>query len=139
MIEKAVTCFFMVFSFLYLYFAQKLSFGVIVAPKAGFLPILTGIAASILAPSILLFQKLGTLAAGVIVINWRKFFFIIFGLIFYIIFLQMVGYIAATFMFLFYLFKVTDTVGWLSPGVLSTTVAISFFVVFVKLLGVTLP
>lgn len=139
MLERIATCFFLGVSLFYLFFAQELSFGMIAAPKAGFLPILAGTAACVLTVAIWVSRKSKELTAGITGIYWRKLFFIILGLIFYIIFLQMVGYIAATVMFLFYLFKVTDTVGWLAPGVLSTTVAISFFIVFVKLLGVILP
>lgn len=139
MTEKAVTWFFMVGIFIYLFFAKELSFGLIAAPKAGFLPILAGVTASILIIVVMirqLFAKRPMDSSGV---NWRKFLLVSIGLIFYIIFLQVVGYIAATFIIIFYLFKVTDTAGWFMPGLLSTVVAVSFFIVFVKILGITLP
>lgn len=139
MIEKAVACFFMAGSFIYLFFAKELSFGVIAAPKAGFLPILTGLTASVLIIAIMIRQLFAKQQMNFSEVNWRKFLLVSIGLIFYIIFLQVVGYIAATFIIMFYLLKVTDTVGWFKPGLLSTTVAVSFFIVFVKILGITLP
>ncbi|GBG55667.1 hypothetical protein SPFL3102_03108 [Sporomusaceae bacterium FL31] len=139
MIEKAVACFFIAGSFIYLFFAKELSFGMIAAPKAGFLPILTGVTASVLIIAIMIRQLFGKQQMNFSEVNWRKFLLVSIGLIFYIIFLQVVGYIAATFIIMFYLLKVTDTVGWLKPGLLSTTVAVSFFIVFVKILGITLP
>lgn len=139
MTEKAVTCFFLAGIFIYLFLAKELSFGLIAAPKAGFLPILAGVTASILIIAVMIrhfFAKRQMDSSG---INWRKFLLVSVGLIFYIIFLQVVGYIAATFIIMFYLFKVTDTAGWFKPGLLSTVVAVSFFIVFVKILGITLP
>lgn len=139
MTEKAVTCFIMAGIFIYLFFAKELSFGLIAAPKAGFLPILAGVTASILVIAIMSRQLFTKRQMDATRINWRKFLLVSIGLIFYIIFLQVVGYIAATFIIMFYLFKVTDTAGWFIPGLLSTVVAVSFFIVFVKLLGITLP
>jgi len=139
MIEKAVACFFMAGSFIYLFFAKELSFGMIAAPKAGFLPILAGLTASVLIIAVMIRQLFDKQQMNFSEVNWRKFLLVSIGLIFYIIFLQVVGYIAATFIIMFYLLKVTDTVGWLKPGLLSTTVAVSFFIVFVKILGITLP
>lgn len=139
MIEKILAGFFVVISLCYLFFANQLSFGTVDAPKAGFLPILSGGLASILAFIALIGHFRQEKEEEPEQVNWRKLALVVTGLIFYIVLLYVAGYVAATFLILFYLFKVTDTVGWRFTGLLSATVTASFFAVFVKLLGIILP
>jgi len=139
MIEKILAGFFVAVSIIYLFFANEYSFGTVDAPKAGFLPNLAGGAAVILAFIVLIRQCRSKTREVLEQVNWRKLAMMVTGLVFYIVLFQVAGYIAATFIVVFYLFKVTDTVGWVFTGLLSVTVTASFYTVFVKVLGILLP
>ena len=73
------------------------------------------------------------------IVDWTKFLFIIIGLLFYIIILKIIGYFAATVIFLFYLLKVADTSGWIVPLLISFGTSVAFYLLFVYYLKVTLP
>ncbi|SDF07562.1 tripartite tricarboxylate transporter TctB family protein [Sporomusa acidovorans] len=143
MSEKLVVIFFLVTTTLYTHFAFQLSFGCLQAPKAGFLPVITGCIAVILAFSLCiatLFKKGGQEAANALNdISWRRLIFLIIGMIGYIILLKLVGYLLATMIILFYLFKVAETEGWFFPCLFSLGIALSFYVIFYELLGTNLP
>ncbi|BBB91215.1 MAG TPA: tripartite tricarboxylate transporter TctB family protein [Methylomusa anaerophila] len=138
MTEKALSIFFLLFSCTYLFLARELAFGTAAAPKTGFLPTLAGITAVILGMVITIRQLLQKQLAA-IVINWRKLSFVIIGLLCYLILLKITGYIAATLFFMFYLFKVADTPGWILPGALAAVIAVGFYYVFTGLLDIQLP
>lgn len=143
MSEKLVVIFFLVTTTLYTHSAFQLSFGCLQAPKAGFLPVVTGCIAVTLALSLCiatLFRKGRRKAANIPNdINWRKLLFLIIGMIGYVILLNLIGYLLATIVILFYLFKVAETEGWVFPCLFSVGIALSFYVVFYELLGTNLP
>ncbi len=137
MAEKLITLFFLGFSVVYTYNAFALSFGSFMAPKAGFLPVIAGGMAVALAFVLVintLCQKGNRLN-----ISWQKLIFIVIGIFVYILLLKLAGYIAAVFICLLYLLKVTETGGWGYPCLFSAGAAVSFYFVFVKLLGCHLP
>ncbi len=139
MTEKAISIFFLLFSSIYIFFAGKLSFGAFAAPKAGFLPILSGIAALILSLVVTISEMLQEKIEETDAINWRKFVFVVIGLIMYLILLEITGYKIATFIIMFYLLKVSNTSGWIYPCTISAGSAIGFYLVFERCLGTNLP
>jgi len=139
MAEKIITLFFLLGSIVYLFFAQQFTFGTLGSPKSGFLPSLAGITALLLSLTLLYKQLRSNQTSVLDKVNWTKFIFIIIGLLFYITFLNMIGYFAATFILLFYLFKVADTAGWRMPLLISFSSATIFYFIFANYLSVTLP
>jgi putative tricarboxylic transport membrane protein len=139
MAEKIMTLFFLLGSIFYLFFAQQFTFGTLESPKSGFLPTLSGITALLLSLILLYKQFRSNKSPMQDKVNWTKFIFIIIGLLFYISVLNIIGYFAATFIFLFYLFKVADTSGWLMPLLVSLSSSAIFYIIFANYLSVTLP
>lgn len=139
MTEKIISLFFLLGSSTYLFFAQQLTFGAITSPKSGFLPVLAGITAVILALLLIINQLRTKKSASLETVDWTKFIFIIIGLIFYIILLNIIGYFIATFIFLLYLFKVADTTGWIFPFIIAISTSSSLYFLFERFLGITLP
>lgn len=143
MTEKLIAIFFLVLSVIYTYDAFSLSFGSFMAPKAGFMPIIAGSIAILLALILTinaLFRK-GCKETGNANTdsNGRKLIFLIIGILVYLILFRLLGYRAATFISLFYLLKVTETAGWIYPCFFSAGIAGSFYFLFSELLGSNLP
>jgi len=136
MLETRITGCFLVMSVIYTYNACSLSFGSVMAPKAGFLPVITGFLAVVLtlAQLMLCMRKR---SEGCI--HLRKLVFIIIGIIVYVLLLKLVGYVFAVFISLLYLLKVTETEGWVFPCLFSAGTAVGFYVLFGILLGSNLP
>lgn len=139
MTEKIITLSMLSGSIAYLFFAQQLTFGTLQLPKSGFLPTLAGIIGIIVA-MILFCKELYSKEIQVYAkVDWTKFIFIIIGLLFYILLFNVIGYFASTFIFLFYLFKIADTTGWIIPFVMALTSSTLFHLIFKSYLAVTLP
>lgn len=136
MMEKAVSWLFLLFSVIYFIMARQLSFGAIAAPKAGFLPVLAGSTAIVLAAALTIGRGRHTPPSFT---NWRKLTFILIGLLSYVALLSLTGYAIATFTVMLYLLKVTDTAGWLYPSLIAGVVSVGFYCLFESLLGVNLP
>ncbi len=139
MAEKIITLCFLLGSLAYLFMAQKFTFGTLDSPKSGFLPALAGIMGIILSLTLLINQWRPQKAPEKDAINWTKFVCIIIGLLFYITILNIIGYFAATFIFLFYLFKLADMAGWLLPFTLAAISSSLFYLLFEYYLAVPLP
>lgn len=137
--EKVMSCLFLLFSLVYIFFARELSFGTVAAPKAGFLPMLAGITAAILSIVIISRQLLEKRAQKESPFSSRKLFFVLVGLVLYVILLGVIGYVFATLIITLYLLKVTDTAGWFCPCSVSLGLALGFYYVFEKFLGTNLP
>lgn len=136
MMEKVVSRLLLLFSLVYFVLARQLSFGAFAAPKAGFLPVLAGSTALVLA---------AILAAGPrqpappVFTSWRKLLLVIIGLLAYVALFSLTDYMIATFMVMLYLLKVTDTAGWLYPCLIAAVVAGGFHWLFGSLLDINLP
>lgn len=130
--------FFLFFSLTYLFFARDLSFGALGAPKAGFLPTLAGIIGTLLSFFAVMQEVLRDKPKRPADFYWSKFLFTVIGLLFYVIVLNSIGYLVATFIVMLYWLKVTDTGGWATPFFVAAGVALAFSVLF-KQLGVYLP
>lgn len=139
MAEKAVTSFFLLFSCGYLYFANQFAFGTLQEPMSGFVPTLAGISGIFVSLLLLYRQFRGKsdlpAAEGA---DWTKFIFILIGLFFYLLLFKMLGYFMSTFVFLFYLFKLSEPEGWFAAFLFSLISAGTLDYLF-KLLHVTLP
>lgn len=136
MTETRISGFFLIMSVFYTYNACSLSFGSFMAPKAGFLPVITGClaVALTLAQLMLCIRK-----ESEDCIHLRKLVFISIGMIVYIFLLKLAGYVFAVFISLLYLLKVTETEGWVFPCLFSAGTAVGFYVLFGILLGSNLP
>jgi putative tricarboxylic transport membrane protein len=139
MTEKIIIFLFLLGSIAYLFWAQELTFGNLGSPKSGFLPTLAGTAALLLSLFLFYSRLQSKKANEQEKVDWTKFLFIIIGLLFYIMILKYIGYFAATFIFLFYLLKVTDTSGWIFPLLISFSSSAIFYLLFAYYLKVTLP
>lgn len=139
MTEKIITLLFFLGSITYLSWAQELTFGTLGSPKSGFLPTLAGIMAFLLSLALFCSPLQSKSNEKAEEVDWSKFIFIIIGLLFYILILKIVGYFAATFIFLFYLLKVADTSGWFFPLLISFGSSATFYLLFAYYLKVTLP
>lgn len=144
-LEKGLVYFFLFFACSYLMAAVKLSFGSWAAPKAGFLPVLASTAALIFILFILsqdLFHDKKDKTNSddpPSVTNWPRFFFLLFGLFLYIVMINVTGYLFSTFMILIYLFKVSETNGWVMPCVTSAIMTFVSYIISVQVLGIRLP
>jgi hypothetical protein len=123
----------------YLYLAHGLTFGTLGSPKSGFLPTLAGTITLVFSLILLCRQSHFREKKAQLPVDWTKFLFIIIGLLFYIIILNSIGYFFATFILLFYFFKLGDTVGWVFPLVISLCSCAVFYLLFSYYLKVTLP
>lgn len=139
MTEKLMTLFLLISSAAYLFHANKLGFGTLLNPMAGFVPTLAGVTAVLTALLLLYRQLRGQKAPVAETANWTKFIFISIGFLFYVAIFDRIGYFFATFIFLFYLFKVADTAGWRFPFLFSFGTSSLLYLLFKQYLGVTLP
>ncbi|EIW16295.1 MULTISPECIES: tripartite tricarboxylate transporter TctB family protein [Pelosinus] len=139
MIEKIISLLFLISSLTYLYWAQEFTFGTLSSPKSGFLPNLAGVTALLLSLLLIFRQFQSKKTTNKEAVNWIKFLFILIGLMFYLMILTIVGYFVATFLFLFYLFKLADTSGWRVPLAISFCASSAFHLLFTYYLRVALP
>ena len=139
MTEKIITLFFLLGSIVYLCLAKQLTFGTLQSPRSGFLPMLAGITAVVFA-LVLMFNQ-WRLKKHILQdkVDWTKFIFILIGLLFYITLFNIIGYYTATFIFLFYLFKIADTAGWIMPFMMAAGSSTIFYLLFKYYLAVPLP
>ena len=139
MIERALSAFFLLFSLGYLYVATGFSFGSLSSPKSGFLPMVAGTAAALLALINLVgvFRKRDARATiSRAVLAKIGLFSAVIGL--YLVLLKVAGFAAATFVALLLLLKVTKTKGWLLPVLVAGGVAVGAKLTF-GYLGVIFP
>ncbi|SMC32531.1 tripartite tricarboxylate transporter TctB family protein [Sporomusa malonica] len=139
MAERIITMSFLLGSIIYLFGAQQLTFGTVASPKSGFLPHLAGVAGIALALALLVIQLRTKKTIVKDTVDWTKFLFVIIGLLVYITILNTIGYLAAAFIFLLYLFKVADTGGWIAPVAMAAGSSAVFYLIFGHYLAVTLP
>ena len=139
MTEKIITLFLLLGSTVYLYLARQLTFGTLQSPRSGFLPTLAGVTAVLVALVLLFNQWQSKKPTKKSNVDWTKFIFIFIGLLFYITIFNVIGYFAATFIFLFYFFKISDTAGWILPFIMATGSSTVFYLLFKYYLAVPLP
>lgn len=139
MSEILITSLLCLGSAFYLYLSSRYPFLIGSYPSVGFMPVLEGIATFLLSLTMLVRRLRAHLALAEDKANWRKFSFILVGFLFYVAVLNLLGYFFTSFLFLFYLLKVTDTAGWKLPFCIAFVSSTAFYLFFQKLLGLTMP
>ncbi len=71
--------------------------------------------------------------------SWVKISLALLSLIFYMIFLDFLGYIATTIIFVFFLLKFVGKKGWGISIVMAVLVSLGSYALFKMALGVSLP
>jgi len=71
--------------------------------------------------------------------NWRKILFTFSTLVGYIILFEPLGFFITTFLFFFFLFKLTETKKWLMPLIFSGGAVILSYLIFSVWLKCSLP
>lgn len=138
MVERILSYMFLLGSMLYVLWANELSFGTLSSPKAGFLPIISGVCAVILA-AVLVVNNRWAAKEKEENVYWRKFILIIAGLIFFMVCFAVAGFITSSFLIMLYLLKVMEMQGWVFPTFISAVVTFTFYGLFSGLLGISLP
>ncbi len=128
----------------FIYGGLHLGFGSLSTPGPGFMPIIVGGALFLL--SIVLLAQ--TLIAGSLQeklsfwqekTSWRKVSFVLLSLIFFLVFLNYLGYIITTSLFLIYLLKFIGKRGWSSSILVGIVASVASYFVFKAGLEVRLP
>lgn len=122
-----------------MYVAKDFSFGAPAAPRSGFMPIIAGTLASILALINFINVMRKKTEGEKIQIDFKKITFFTLGMVAYLIMMKYIGYLASTFIALLYLLKVTEVKGWIKPLIISAATAGGFYLIFAKFLGVMFP
>ena len=138
LLDKSLALFFFLFSAVYLYTATGYSFGALSAPHAGFLPHVVG-AAGIALTGINLLRVFFTSETAGYETRFVRAVFFCAGMAAYVAALPVVGFATATFALTFYLLKVSEARGWLSPLLIAAATAAGIYVGFAQLLNVPLP
>ncbi len=139
MAERIITLFFLVINAGYLFYALQLTFGTLQSPKSGVLPLLAATIGLLIIIILLLRQWPVKEVFLQDAIDWTKFIFVVIGLLFYITSLNTIGYFAATFMTLFYFFKIGDMIDWFVPFIMAMGSSAVFYLLFDYYLAIPLP
>ena len=140
MAEKLLTTLFLLASIFYLSCARHFTFGTLQSPQSGFLPTIVAYFAIIVSCILLGKQFYNKRSENAPPVAWKKFISTLIGLIFYISVFKSLGYFAATFIFLFYLFKITSKQSnWWIPLLIALISALGFNLIFKYYLAVALP
>lgn len=124
---------------IYAVVASQFSFGTLSSPKAGFLPIIVGWTAVLLAflnfvQTFIARKGLRTPATSI-----GKAVVFCAGLAGYVVLWPAIGFLPATFLVSLFLLKVSDVRGWFVPVVISAALPGVLFVAFSYFLQISLP
>ncbi len=123
----------------------KMGLGPLNAPGAGFFPTVIGGIFSALSLALLITTTLGKNQAMEKQRFWKekngwvKVSLALLSLIFYMIFLEFLGYIATTIIFVFFLLKFVGKKGWRISIVMAVLVSLGSYALFKMALRVSLP
>jgi putative tricarboxylic transport membrane protein len=124
-----------------------LKFGSLKKPGPGFLPFLSGVFLGLLGAILLLSSVLNRLEEEKelngekiwVIENWKMFLFTLLALFGYVLLLDLLGFLITTFIFLFFLFKITEPKKWLLPVFFSGVTVILSYLFFHIWLNVQFP
>lgn len=122
---------------IYLIKAFQLKFGTFRSPGVGFLPVVSGVGATILSLYHLIASFRNQIESEAI--NWHKIGIFGLSLLLYSLIIEAVGYAIATLALLLILIKLFGGSGWVRPAVISVSVAYGSYYIFSELLAVPLP
>lgn len=126
------------------YLAYSLSHyqvGSIRMPKEGFMPMLVGAGAVLISAFLTVQSFLGKGDAKNVTfhISWPRFFLLVGISVAYALTLNLLGYMIATFLFLFAVLKIAGVGGWVKPLIIALISSVAFYLIFKVALGVMLP
>lgn len=111
----------------------RLDLGGISKPGSGFVPFLSG-ALMAVSGLILIFTRRSKEEVKSEKIwvkeNWKKVFCAILAMLGYVILLDLLGFVVTTFIFLFFLFKLTEPKKWVMPLVYSGSAVVLSYLIF---------
>ena len=140
--EKLVNLFLLLLSIFYLCYSKaNYKLGTMRMPKEGFMPLLLGIGMVGISAflTVQAFLDKGDAQNVKFSISWKRFFVLIGVCLLYALLLNTLGYLIATFLFLFAVFKIASLEGMKLPLILSLVFSVAFYIVFKIMLGVMLP
>lgn len=148
--EIYFTGFILLLSIIYTFNTLTLRMGNVNAPGPGFLPLGIGIGAIIMAVIVLtnsllkmkkekLKEQPNQEEDSPEVINNRRVFLFVLGIVIYTAIFEVAGFLVATFCLMFYLFRIMGIEGWLKPIVYSLLSAGIAYIVFALWLKVPFP
>lgn len=119
--------------------AIKLKLGGIHKPGAGLMPFLSGALLGLLGLILMFFPISNQLGKnGRVKVNWKLFLVLLISFS-YLILLKPLGFLLTTFLFLFFLFEITEPKKWVMSLVFSGVAAILGYLVFLVWLGGQFP
>ena len=140
--EKLVNLFLLLLSIFYLCYSRaNYKLGTMRMPKEGFMPMLIGVGMVGLSAYLTVQAFLDKCDAQNVKFNisWPRFFVLVAVCLLYALLLNTLGYLVATFLFLFAVFKIAKLEGMKLPLILSLVFSVAFYILFKVLLGVMLP
>lgn len=140
--EKLVNlCLFLLSAFYLGYSLSHYQIGTVRMPKEGFLPMIVGVAATLLSAFLTAqsFMDKGDAQNVKFEISWKKFFLLIAISLIYALLMNRLGYTLSTFLFLLAILKIAGVEGWKKPLLISLISSVAFWLIFKIALGVMLP
>lgn len=140
--EKLVNLALFLLSAFYLsYSLTHYQLGSIRLPKEGFMPLIVGVAATLISAFLTVqsFLDKGDAQNVKFNISWKKFFLLVAFSLLYALLLNFLGYLIASFLFLLAVLKIAGVEGWKKPLIISLVASVAFWLIFKIALGVMLP
>lgn len=122
---------------IYLIKAFQLKFGTFRSPGVGFLPVISGVGATLLSLYHLIASFRNQIESEAI--NWRKIGIFGLSLTLYALTIEAIGYAIATLALLFVLIKLFGGSGWVRPIAIAVLVSCGSYYIFSELLAIPLP
>lgn len=140
--EKLVNLGLFLLSAFYLgYSLSHYQLGTVRMPKEGFMPMLVGVAATLISAflTVQAFLNKGDSQNVKFEISWKRFFLLVVISVAYALLMSIIGYTVSTFLFLLAVLKIVNVDGWMKPLLISIIAAVAFWLIFKIALGVMLP
>jgi putative tricarboxylic transport membrane protein len=132
---------FAAFAILAFYEANKLPFGRVSAPAAGFFPtvLATVLAAIALIGIFATLRSHGSPESVPSQLTWGKILLTVAVLLAFAAVFEFAGYLLTTFLFVMYLLRAVERKSWTQAGVVALSASVVSYIVFGLLLGAPLP
>jgi len=144
--EIIVSLILILLSSLFCFFSLKLGMGSIKDPGSGFIPFLTGCSLIALSLFVMLFEGKATRKAGSKPRLFKRTDFglapsllVLISLLIYVLILDILGFVLSTFLFLTFLFNISEKRNWKIALGASICITTSAYLVFDYLLEIAFP